>query len=105
MSYLRSRMGGLYLVTLLVAFVSTGAIAKTDKPNILVIWGDDVGMWNISAYHNGMMGGTTPNIDRIADGLLMESHEQDRVIGIANQIEAVRATMEKRPGNYSDGRD
>jgi hypothetical protein len=33
------------------------------KPNILVIWGDDVGMWNISAYHRGMMGGTTPNID------------------------------------------
>ena len=38
------------------------------KPNILVIWGDDVGMWNISAYHRGMMGGTTPNIDRIAEG-------------------------------------
>lgn len=38
-----------------------------DKPNIVVFWGDDVGMWNISAYHNGMMGGSTPNIDRIAD--------------------------------------
>ena len=37
-----------------------------DKPNILVIWGDDVGIHNISAYHNGMMGGSTPNIDRIA---------------------------------------
>ena len=36
------------------------------KPNILVIWGDDIGMWNISAYHRGMMGGQTPNIDRIA---------------------------------------
>ena len=33
-----------------------------DKPNVLVIWGDDVGMWNISAYHRGMMGGSTPNI-------------------------------------------
>jgi arylsulfatase len=30
-----------------------------DRPNILVIWGDDVGMWNISAYHRGMMGGCT----------------------------------------------
>ena len=37
------------------------------KPNIVVIMGDDVGMWNISAYHRGMMGGSTPNIDRIAE--------------------------------------
>src|SRR5260370_21363542 len=37
------------------------------KPNILVIMADDVGMWNISAYHRGMMGGRTPNIDRIAN--------------------------------------
>lgn len=35
-------------------------------PNILVIMSDDVGIWNISAYHRGMMGGRTPNIDRIA---------------------------------------
>ena len=36
------------------------------KPNILVIWGDDVGIWNISHNNNGMMGYQTPNIDRIA---------------------------------------
>jgi arylsulfatase A-like enzyme len=36
-------------------------------PNILVIFSDDVGIWNISAYHRGMMGGRTPNIDRIAN--------------------------------------
>jgi arylsulfatase len=36
------------------------------QPNIVMIMGDDVGIWNISAYHNGMMGGRTPNIDRIA---------------------------------------
>ncbi|MGP7988394.1 MAG: sulfatase-like hydrolase/transferase, partial [Desulfobaccales bacterium] len=36
------------------------------QPNILVIWGDDIGMWNISAYSHGMMGYRTPNIDRIA---------------------------------------
>lgn len=35
------------------------------KPNILVIWGDDVGVANISAYSNGLMGYETPNIDRI----------------------------------------
>jgi arylsulfatase len=36
------------------------------KPNILVIWGDDIGYWNISAYNQGMMGYRTPNIDRLA---------------------------------------
>jgi hypothetical protein len=36
------------------------------KPNILIIFGDDIGMWNISAYSRGMMGYRTPNIDRIA---------------------------------------
>jgi arylsulfatase A-like enzyme len=36
------------------------------KPNILVIWGDDIGIWNLSCYSNGMMGYRTPNIDRIA---------------------------------------
>jgi len=40
--------------------------AKAKQPNILVIMADDVGIWNISAYHRGMMGGRTPNIDRIA---------------------------------------
>ncbi len=36
------------------------------KPNILVIWGDDIGQFNVSAFNNGMMGYRTPNIDRIA---------------------------------------
>ncbi|WP_372928988.1 arylsulfatase [Methyloceanibacter sp.] len=40
---------------------------KTDKPNILVIWGDDIGQSNISAYTKGVMGYRTPNIDRIAN--------------------------------------
>jgi len=38
-----------------------------DKPNILVIWGDDIGITNISAYGDGIMGYRTPNIDRIAN--------------------------------------
>jgi arylsulfatase len=42
------------------------AQAAAAKPNILVIWGDDVGYWNVSAYNQGMMGYKTPNIDRIA---------------------------------------
>jgi arylsulfatase A-like enzyme len=57
-----------------LAFLTTGpsaqaaapASAQGKKPNIVVIMSDDVGIWNISAYHRGMMGGRTPNIDRIA---------------------------------------
>jgi len=46
----------------------------TKRPNILVIWGDDIGMWNVGAYTHGMMG-RTPNIDSIArDGMLFTDH-------------------------------
>src|SRR3954462_14488316 len=38
-----------------------------NKPNILVIWGDDIGISNLSCYSRGLMGYSTPNIDRIAD--------------------------------------
>jgi arylsulfatase A-like enzyme len=41
--------------------------AQSDKPNILVVWGDDVGQSNISAYTHGLVGYKTPNIDRIAN--------------------------------------
>ena len=46
-------------------------MAKTDKPNILVIWGDDIGIANLSCYTRGLMGYQTPNIDRLArEGML-----------------------------------
>ncbi|MFV0477710.1 MAG: arylsulfatase [Parahaliea sp.] len=49
--------------------------SANENPNFLMIWGDDIGMWNISAYHRGMMGGSTPNIDRIAsEGLIFMDH-------------------------------
>jgi arylsulfatase A-like enzyme len=45
------------------------------KPNILVIMGDDVGIWNIGAYHRGMMAGTTPNLDKLAkEGMLFTDY-------------------------------
>jgi arylsulfatase A-like enzyme len=47
------------------ALLYTFASAQ-QKPNILVIWGDDIGTWNISHNNRGMMGFQTPNIDRIA---------------------------------------
>jgi len=55
----------LMAVTMLLS-TFTPAQAADKKPNILIIFGDDVGVWNISAYHRGMMGGRTPNLDRIA---------------------------------------
>src|SRR6266498_4303965 len=48
-----------------------GLLPMSDMPNILVIWGDDIGITNLSAYSNGLMGYRTPNIDRIArEGVL-----------------------------------
>ncbi len=59
-----------------VLFAASGLLAMTPspaiaadagtKPNILVIMGDDIGMWNIGAYHRGLMAGRTPNLDKIA---------------------------------------
>ncbi|WP_254054631.1 arylsulfatase [Roseovarius sp. EL26] len=61
-----------------------------DKPmNFLVIWGDDIGMWNISAYNQGMMGYETPNIDRIASDGMLFSHaygEQSCTAGRASFV-------------------
>lgn len=55
-----------FLVFLLtLAIVPQWIWAQAKKPNIVVIWGDDVGWYNISAYNMGMMGYKTPNIDRI----------------------------------------
>ena len=63
--------------TVLLALMS-GAFpvaAADNKPNILVIWGDDIGQSNISAYTRGLMGYRTPNIDRIADeGMLFTDY-------------------------------
>ena len=60
---------------LFMGFQNAVNAQKNEKPNILIIWGDDVGMWNISAYHRGMMGGTTPNIDKLADkGMMFMDH-------------------------------
>jgi len=56
------------LTAFVTASVSVTAIAQDqDKPNILVVWGDDIGQSNISYFSRGVMGYHTPNIDRIAD--------------------------------------
>ena len=55
------------IVGLMLLLALSGQLFAQDKPNILVIWGDDIGQSNISAYTMGMVGYQTPNIDRIAD--------------------------------------
>ncbi len=75
-------------VTALVALTGAAA-AQDDKPNILVIWGDDVGQSNISAYTMGLMGYQTPNIDRIAnEGMIFTDYygEQSCTAGRSSYI-------------------
>src|SRR3954453_10258402 len=51
------------------------ATAPGQRPNIVVIMGDDIGMWNIGAYHRGLMAGRTPNLDKLAaEGMLFTDY-------------------------------
>jgi len=62
-------------LTLGIGLIFPLANAQDKKPNILVIWGDDVGQSNISAYTRGVMGYHTPNIDRIAkEGIMFTDY-------------------------------
>ena len=57
------------------ALASFSSFAATDKPNVLVIMGDDIGQTNISAYSMGLVGYHTPNIDKIAnDGVIFTDY-------------------------------
>ena len=70
----RHRVGFLFALILASSFIAalSAPAARAQpttapkKPNVLVIWGDDIGTWNISHNNRGMMGYRTPNIDRIA---------------------------------------
>jgi arylsulfatase len=84
----------LYVSAALVASATTvGSInsveAQAQRPNIVAIMGDDIGIWNIGAYHHGMMAGRTPNLDRIAkEGMLFTDYyaEASCTAGRANFI-------------------
>lgn len=58
----------------LALLLSSGAFAQEKKPHIIVVWGDDVGQSNLSAYTRGMMGYMTPNIDRVANEGMIFNH-------------------------------
>lgn len=70
----RSKPLSMTLAVLSVAIAACSARAA-DPPNILIIWGDDIGTWNISALNRGMMGYQTPNIDRLArEGMMFTDY-------------------------------
>src|SRR5678815_1021014 len=85
-----TRRGLLVLAALCIAvLLMTAPAAAQPKPNILVIMGDDIGIWNIGAYHRGMMAGRTPNLDKIAaEGMLFTDYyaEASCTAGRANFI-------------------
>ncbi|MDJ0957169.1 MAG: arylsulfatase [Arenicellales bacterium] len=75
-------IAGLFFIPLL-------SYSQDKKPNFLIIWGDDIGYWNVSAYNQGMMGYETPNIDRIAKEGMLFTHaygEQSCTAGRASFI-------------------
>jgi len=79
----------LYISVFFVASLGGQAFAQDKKPNILVIWGDDVGIANISAYTMGLVGYKTPNIDRIAkEGMMFTDYygEQSCTAGRSSYI-------------------
>ena len=83
-------LGGLAASSLMMVCGATPSVAQTGKqPNIVVIMGDDIGMWNIGAYHRGMMAGTTPNLDKMAkEGMMFTDYyaEASCTAGRANFI-------------------
>jgi arylsulfatase A-like enzyme len=79
----------LLLTTISVAAITTAPVAaqQQQRPNIVVIWGDDIGQSNVSAYSRGMMGYRTPNIDRLAsEGMMFTDYyaEQSCTAGRAS---------------------
>ena len=75
---MRNKKSIMAMALLLALCLAVPAAFAADKPNILVIWGDDIGVHNISAYNHGIMGYQTPNIDRIAKegALFTDSYAQ-----------------------------
>ena len=88
MGYTRKLLLGLLVVFTAAAMTDSPASAQ-QKPNIVIIWGDDIGQSNISAYSRGVMGYKTPNIDRVAkEGMMFTDYyaEQSCTAGRASFI-------------------
>src|SRR5678810_1410163 len=91
MNHCKSPYKSIFPVALALIAISlaTDAFAQDKKPNILFIMGDDIGMWNIGAYHRGLMASRTPNLDKMAkEGMLFTDYyaEASCTAGRANFI-------------------
>jgi len=88
---MRRALFALAIAAAVIALGASGALAQQAgaKPNIVIIWGDDIGQSNISAYSHGVMGYKTPNIDRLAkEGMMFTDYyaEQSCTAGRASFI-------------------
>jgi arylsulfatase A-like enzyme len=88
---IKTRFSLLASCVAVAALVGSPATSQQPQkpPNIVVIMGDDVGIWNIGAYHRGMMAGTTPNLDKVAaEGMLFTDYyaEASCTAGRANFV-------------------
>src|SRR5262245_56761984 len=87
----RAFSSGVVALPLAAVLGMTGAAwaGAAERPNIVFIMGDDIGIWNIGAYHRGMMAGRTPNLDRLAsEGMMFTDYyaEASCTAGRANFI-------------------
>jgi len=81
--------GATALVSLAMGDPARAQSQPAQRPNVVVIMGDDIGIWNIGAYHRGMMAGRTPNLDKIAaEGMIFTDYyaEASCTAGRANFI-------------------
>lgn len=75
MPYLKTLTSLLLIATFSLSHIASTNAEEQSKPNIVVIMGDDIGWFNIGAYHRGMMSGKTPNIDKLAnEGMLFTDY-------------------------------
>ena len=82
-------IGALAVIAVATTVSAPASAQQQQKPNIIMIMGDDIGMWNIGAYHHGLMAGRTPNIDQLAaEGMLFTDYyaEASCTAGRANFI-------------------
>ena len=82
-------MAMLAVLTMVGSMATDSYAQAAKKPNIVFIMGDDIGMWNIGAYHRGMMAGRTPHLDKLAkEGMLFTDYyaEASCTAGRANFI-------------------
>ena len=75
---------GVTVASLVAAFVVPAS--EQDKPNIVIIWGDDIGQSDLSAYTFGLMGFKTPNIDRLAkEGVMFTDYYGEQSLPAAHR--------------------